>query len=354
MKIIFAVDKSRFLYIEQLGKELEKFGIKYFLVDDLSIDEKSLLNNKISRWIQKPKKFVELINNIKPDLIFTERSASHFASLTIDENIPLIIFLRGNIWEELNDPQTVSNSYIKKAQIKFKKNITEKCFTNAKIILPICNYLTEITKEHYPRKKIKTMYQGISLKDWNVTKNKKLNHPCVGLVQNANFWKKSEEMLVLKKVIQEMPNVVFYWAGDGPYRDKIISELGKFQNFKWLGSLKYPNEIRDFLSEIDVYALASGLDMAPHTILEAQLMEKPVVATNVGGIPELIMDNETGFLIEKGNVEKWIEKLSLLINDPELCKRIGSKGKEFTKEKFEWTVIANEFIDILKEEKLFK
>ena len=354
MKIIFAVDKSRFLYIEQLGKELEKFGIKYFLVDDLSIDEKSLLNNKISRWIHKPKKFVELINNIKPDLIFTERWASHFASLTIDENIPLIIFLRGNIWEELNDPQIVSSSYIKKAQIKFKKNITEKCFTNAKIILPICNYLTEIAKKHYPRKKIKTMYQGISLKDWNVTKNKKLNHPCVGLVQNANFWKKSEEMLILKKVLQEMPNVVFYWAGDGPYRDKVISELGKFQNFKWLGSLKYPNEVRDFLSEIDVYALTSGLDMAPHTILEAQLMGKPVVATNVGGIPELIMDNETGFLIEKGNAEKWIEKLSLLINDPELCKRIGSKGKEFTKEKFEWTVIANEFIDILKEEKLFK
>ena len=353
MKIVFAVDKSRFLYIEQLGKELEKFNIKYFLVDDLSIDEKSLLNNKISRWIRKPKKFLELINNIKPDLIFTERT-SHFASLTIDEKIPLIIFLRGNIWEESNDPQIVNSSYIKKTQVKFKKNITEKCFTNAKIILPICNYLTEIVKEHYPRKKIKTMYQGISLKDWNVTKNKKLNHPCVGLVQNANFWKKSEEMLILRKVLQEMPNVIFYWAGDGPYRDKIISELGKFQNFKWLGSLKYPNEVRDFLSEIDVYALASGLDMAPHTILEAQLMGKPVVTTNIGGIPELIMDNETGFLIEKGNAEKWIEKLSLLINDPELCKKIGSKGKGFTKEKFEWTVIVNNFIDILKEEKLFK
>ena len=47
-------------------------------------------------------------------------------------------------------------------------------------------------------------------------------------------------------------------GGDGPYKDKILPKLEKFENFKWLGHLDYPNDVRDYLSEIDVYALVSG------------------------------------------------------------------------------------------------
>ena len=75
---------------------------------------------------------------------------------------------------------------------------------------------------------------------------------------------------------------------DGPYRDKILSILNKYKNFVWLGSMNYPDKVREFLDEIDVYALISGLDMSPLTLQEAQLMKKPVLATNVGGIPEVI------------------------------------------------------------------
>ena len=63
------------------------------------------------------------------------------------------------------------------------------------------------------------------------------------------------------------------------------------------------DKVRDFLSEIDIYALISGMDLGPRTLNEAQLMKKPIVASNVGGIPELIKDGETGFLVEEGNVE---------------------------------------------------
>ena len=64
--------------------------------------------------------------------------------------------------------------------------------------------------------------------------------------------------------------------------------LEKYENFHWLGSLEYPEKVREFLTEIDVYALISGIDMSPLSLQEAQLMEKPVIATNVGGIPESV------------------------------------------------------------------
>ena len=149
-----------------------------------------------------------------------------------------------------------------------------------------------------------------------------------------------------------MPNVMFYWAGDGPYAEKILSVLKKYDNFKWLGPLEYPNKVREYLTEIDVYALVSGIDMSPLSLQEAQLMKKPVVATNVGGIPELMKNKETGFLVKKGNTEEWIEKLSLLVNDEQKRKTMGDAGRKFVEENFSWDKIAREFVEILKKQNI--
>jgi glycosyltransferase involved in cell wall biosynthesis len=143
---------------------------------------------------------------------------------------------------------------------------------------------------------------------------------------------------------------MFYWVGDGPYREKILPVLEKYDNFKWLGPLQYPHKVREYLTEIDVYALVSGIDMSPLTLQEAQLMKKPVVATNVGGIPELMKDNETGFLVEKGNADEWIKKLSILIESKQKREDMGNKGKKFVEENFSWDKIAKEFLKILKQE----
>jgi len=192
------------------------------------------------------------------------------------------------------------------------------------------------------------MYQGITSSRWYPSEGMVLKHPCVGLLQGAVIWGKAQEMLVLEDVLKSMPDVTFYWAGDGPYSDKILSVLEKYENFKWLGPLEYPDKVREYLTEIDVYALVSGIDMSPLTLQEAQLMKRPVVATNVGGIPELMKNNETGFLVEKGDANGWIEKLSLLINDEQRRKDMGEEGRKFVEENFNWSKIAKEFLDILK------
>ena len=153
----------------------------------------------------------------------------------------------------------------------------------------------------------------------------------------------------MKKVLEAMPNVTFYWVGDGPYREQIIPELGKYDNFKWLGALPYPDKVRAYLSEIDVYALISGLDMLPLTLQEAQLMEKAVVATNVGGVPELMENNKTGFLVEKGDSSSIIEKLTTLINDSKTARQMGSAGRKFVENNFSWEIITKRFIHILKD-----
>ena len=216
------------------------------------------------------------------------------------------------------------------------------------MIITVSNHLKKIVKNNFPNKPVYTLYNGLNPSHWFQEKGLKLKHPCVGLVQTANIWGKTKEMLLLPKILEAMPDVTFYWVGDGPYRDKILPTLAKCDNFKWLGKLEYPEKVRQFLTEIDVYALITGLDMTPKSLLEAQLMEKPVVATNVGGIPEIMKNNETGYLVEEGNHLEWIEKLNELLKDENKRKQFGTAGRSFVKENFSIEKISEDFQRILK------
>ena len=79
-------------------------------------------------------------------------------------------------------------------------------------------------------------------------------------------------------------------------------------------------------------------------------MKKPVLATNVGGIPESILNEKTGYLINQGNHDEWIRRISELINDKEKINQIGTNGHNFINENFLWDKIADEFLGMIKKD----
>ena len=338
-------------HLKEFANALTDLGVDCKLVVDTDICN-GFPSRKVIDWFQTRKKFNKLISEFKPDIILVDRQR-HFALAASKQSIPLVIHLRGNIWKEMEwAKHTLYKSLPKRIALQTWISMARQTFQKSSLIVPICEHLEKIVKQNYPDKKIGVMHQGITSSRWYSSEGMTLKHPCVGLLQGAVIWGKVQEMFVLENVLKSMPNVTFYWAGDGPYRDKILSVLGKYDNFKWLGALQYPDKVREYLTEIDVYALISGIDMSPLTLQEAQLMKKPVVATNVGGIPELMKNNETGFLIEKSDSNGWIEKLSLLINDEQKRKNMGENGRKFVEENFNWNKIAREFLDILKKHKI--
>jgi len=213
--------------------------------------------------------------------------------------------------------------------------------------LPICKYLEKITNENVPNQKTDVFFEGVDATRWYKVDGMKLKHPCVGLVQRANWWGKTSEMLILKKVLEKLPDVQFYWAGHGPFEERILTELEKYENFHWLGKLEYPDKVREFLSEIDIYALITGMDLSSLSLKEAQLMKRAVIATDVGGNPEMMKDGITGFLVEKGNHKQLIEKIKLLLTDKKLAEQMGNEGRKFVEETYSWEVAAKKFIQIL-------
>ena len=335
--------------MKEFSKELEKNNITSKLVLDEGFVS-GFPDRKISKWISSKRKFKDLINDVKPDLILVDRQ-KHFAKAAIESNIPVLMHLRGDFWSEIKwAKETIYNGFPKNIVIKKWEEMGRDCFDKSSMILPICKFLEKRVNEEVSNVKTSVMYQGISPKNWFKTDGMKLKHPCVGILQGATIWGKTKEMLLLSKILQAHPEITFYWVGDGPYREKITSVLSKFENFVWLGAMNYPDQVRNFLDEIDVYGLISGIDMSPLTLQEAQLMKKPVLATNVGGVPELLKDNETGYLINKGDHEGWIEKISLLLNDEKKSHQMGSDGRKFVEENFSWDVIAKKFtIDVQRE-----
>jgi glycosyltransferase involved in cell wall biosynthesis len=346
MKLLIIGNNSRFFHLKEFGEELKKNGEQYKLIYDVNFLA-SFFN--FTRKNRKCNEFRRVLNDFKPDIVLLDR-LSNIALPVLKAAIPLVLLLRGNYWEEArSSKETVYNSPQKRFYFFMKQRFVDKCFRESTLILPISKYLDGIVRERYPNKSIKMLYaDGRNPSDWYPQKGMNLKHPCVGLLQGANIWEKTKEMLTLAKVLEAMPNVMFYWAGDGPYRDQILPVLKKYDNFKWLGSLQYPDQVRQFLTEIDVYALVSGLEGLGQTIIEASLMKKPVVATNVGGIPELIEDDKTGFLVDKGDYDSWIRKLSILITDNEKASEMSRKNYNFIKDNFSWETIARKFCELIK------
>ena len=271
MKLLIGASSSKIFHLQEFSNYLKKIDVECKLVFDADYAD-GFPSRSTNSWFNSNKKFKNLLDEFSPDAIFVDRQR-HFGLESTKTDIPLLVHLRGNYWEEMKmAKETLYKSPPKSIAINKWEEIGSKCFENSKMILPICRYLENVVKKHYPKKPTSILYQGITPENWYPTDGMKLQHPCVGLIQGAVIWGKTREMLTLKRVLKSMPKIHFYWAGDGPYRDKILAELEKFDNFHWLGNLEYPGKIRDFLSEIDIYALISGIDMAPLTLLEAQLL----------------------------------------------------------------------------------
>ena len=92
----------------------------------------------------------------------------------------------------------------------------------------------------------------------------------------------------------------------------------------------------------------SRMESLPTTIKEAFYLNVPVVATNVGGIPELVIDNETGLLVPSENPEKLADAVNELLSDTEKAKKLARNGNDFVKKNMTWDVILPKYIQFYK------
>jgi len=142
----------------------------------------------------------------------------------------------------------------------------------------------------------------------------------------------------------------YYLIGDGSLKGQVINqikELGLESTVRLMGDLPR-QEVVNILNETDIFLLTSQRETFGLALVEAQAMEIPIVAANVGGVSGALQDKTTGFLFNAGNQEEAQKHILTLIADPALRHRMGMAGKKFATENFDIRKLNNRLTLIYK------
>lgn len=202
--------------------------------------------------------------------------------------------------------------------------------------------------------KVEVIYNGIDERSYSKGKNTiseikkglKIAHSdlVVGTIGRLSPEKDHFTLLLaFSELSRASDNVKLIVVGDGLLRRDLeakCSELGIKDKVKFLG---FRDDIAEMLSIFDVFVLSSVTEGISLTLLEAMAAGKTVVATNVGGNPEVVEDGVTGFLVPPQNPEKLAETINNLLKNRGLSQKMGEAGRNHIKENFTLERMVKEY-----------
>lgn len=248
-----------------------------------------------------------------------------------------IIRLRGDVFTEMKSFKT-----------PFLRRATDMSINSALSVLPVAKYLEDRLRETHPDASIRTIYNGVDT-DIFSPKSIEKERPSeivIATVMNFSIPGKLAHMGQLPPIMDQLSkeyDVRFLIAGGGKYLNQVKEPFPG--SIKFLGRLPRSGIVY-LLSSADIFLYPTSLDILPNAVLEASAMELPVVSTDVGGIPEIVADSETGFLVK--DVQECKSKLQMLIEDEKMRREMGKSGRKRMLEKFSWARTTERFVEYIK------
>jgi glycogen(starch) synthase len=142
----------------------------------------------------------------------------------------------------------------------------------------------------------------------------------------------------LPKVFRRFPNARFVIAGEGPDSEELKAKtisLGLAPWVDFLGGVP-PHSVPHLLNDATVVVMPSRIEGFGLVALEAAMMGRPVVAARVGGLPEVVVDGQTGLLVEQCDTDAFAREISRLLGDHEMAKRFGEAAWRRAQKLFDW------------------
>jgi glycosyltransferase involved in cell wall biosynthesis len=160
-------------------------------------------------------------------------------------------------------------------------------------------------------------------------------------IARLEMWKGIDTLLEVAKIVgNEMEEVEFIIIGDGSLKRYIETVKARFnKNIKVVGQVS-PEFIPEILANASVLILPSYMEGLPTVGLEALACEVPAVASNVGGVPEIIKDGETGYLFPAGDAQMCADRILKLLSNDKLRKMMGRNGRRLVKSIFSWEKVV--------------
>ena len=191
-----------------------------------------------------------------------------------------------------------------------------------------------VTREKIPENKIIVSYNGVEYKPEACSK-KNNNSITVGYIGRLHREKGAYLIPeIIKKVTDRNKSINFIVAGDGPEKNNIETGISNLKIDPFVKLLGWKNDLQEIYSSIDILLMPSEEESFPQVALDAMAFGIPIVASDVGGVSELVKNNETGLLIKERRPELYAEAILYLVDNPYYYKHFSenskTKASEFT------------------------
>ena len=322
--------------------------------DDFSLPYKVI---RISRTIKKPFRDLLVIRAIiryakESDLIFSNTLAfESFVSSKITRK-KLVQKIVGDLaWERANGSGRFKGNLeeyqIEPLDIKSKlTNIYRNLSVNGSdIIITPSYYLKNIvSKWGYPEEKIKVIFNAVEFE----TADKTIIKSKYRIISVARLIPLKGIETILKTLAQLEFDFEYILIGGGPLKNSLLRLSNSLSVDMQLIENIPKKDVANWLSSSDIFIQNSSHETMPHIVLEAMENSCPVIASYVGGTPEIVKDKENGLLFKHNNIAELLEKINLIKNNDVLRNKLIKKGKEFTTESANIDSMSNKYIEELE------
>lgn len=283
----------------------------------------------------------KLYKQIKPDIVNTHY-ASGYGTLMRASRLKNTLL---SIWG--------SDVYDFPNESKMKKYILYKNVKHAKYIASTSNVMANELKKQFPKldKEIFITPFGVDIDKFKKSEsNKNTSELKVGLIKKLEKKYGIENLILAVKCLKqklidnnemELQNrIKCYIYGEGSEKENLQQLINKenLQDSVYLmGSI--PNdEVPQILNSLSVFCATSILDSESFgvAVVEAMACEVPVVVTNVDGFCEVVVDKETGYIVEKCNIEQMAEGIEKILKNKEEAVRLGCNGRRRVEKYYDW------------------
>ena len=233
----------------------------------------------------------------------------------------------------------------RRVNFHIKKNILSRVkYLNVDRIIAISERVKQaLVTDGLPEEKVDVVYSGVDIQRFqNVQADYLISElGCnrdkliIGNIA-ALTWDKDHRTLLegARIVVDKFPQVIFLIVGEGPLRREMEVLIKKLDLEKEVKLLGFRRDIPEILSLLDLFVLSSSWEGLGTSLLDALASRVPVVATNVGGIPEIIKDRINGILVPSKNPGTLAEAIISFLKNRDLARRMAEQGFQLVKEKF--------------------
>jgi glycosyltransferase involved in cell wall biosynthesis len=351
VKIVF-ISEGKSVHTQRWVIGLANYGCDLHLISSSRVSIPNVKLYHIPIYSRNPLKQLannfrikKIIQNVHPDIIhlFGLFSVSSLGSMGLIRNLQNLVI---SVWG--------SDVIIPGNNESFKEKIIKKYIINrAECLVATSRYLARTIQSYQKQvRTIETLPWGVDLDTFRPCNLK--NHSntiTIGFAKRLHLLSGPDMMLDAFKYATARCKKALKLkvAGDGPLKSKLMEKatmLGLDGSIEWIGKIQGPEKMGHYYRSLDLFIMPSRRESYGVSAVEASATALPVVASDVGGIKEIVINNETGILIKPEDVAGFGEAIVNLAENRALRNKMGFRGREIVEKNFDWKITIKRIMKI--------